>query len=211
MTRQQPRRPRTTKDAGFTILEMLVSLALMALVATFLAGGVRFGHRVWDLTGQIDQLASIGAVREALHQRISSALPVLELEADGSLPLAFKGGPAELTFVAALPDRQQPAGLYKLRLAMAVNDLSLDVSNFQQRFAGGALPGTQSRSQLLVKVSRLKLRYYGAAEPGDVKSWQMDWHRADALPDLAGVTIEFPDADLRQWPELIIRFQSRTP
>ena len=210
MQRQHRERP-ADQDAGFTILEMLVSLALMALVATFLAGGVQFGRRVWDLTGRIDQLATISAVREALHQRISSALPVLELEANGSLPVAFKGGPSELSFVAALPDRQLPAGLYKVRLALQGRDLALDFAGFQQRFAGGVLPGTLSQSRLLTKVSRLQLRYFGPAEPGDPKSWRTDWHREDALPDLVGVTLTFPEADLRQWPELIISLHSTKP
>jgi general secretion pathway protein J len=195
-------------DSGFTIVELLVSLALMVLVASFLIGGVQFGHRVWDLTARIDQAMPVPAVREALQLRLAAALPVQEVEEDGSLRMAFRGAPDRLSFVAALPARQLPAGLYKLDLRLGDDHaLVLASSDFQQRHPGGRLPGTLTASTLMAQVSGLSLRYYGAAEPGDDKAWHSSWERADAIPDLIGITLGFAPGDLRRWPELIIRLR----
>ncbi|MEE8085084.1 MAG: type II secretion system protein, partial [Alphaproteobacteria bacterium] len=35
-------------QAGFTLLELMVSLALVGLLTMVLTGGIRFGARVWE-------------------------------------------------------------------------------------------------------------------------------------------------------------------
>ena len=59
---------------GFTLVELLVVLALLGLVSVALIGALRFGLRAWD-TGErrVEQLNRVQAVQAFLRRRIQQA------------------------------------------------------------------------------------------------------------------------------------------
>lgn len=200
------------RESGFTVLELLVSLALLVLIAGFVTGGLQFARRASQATRQIDRLAASGSAAEALRQLLSDAMPVAELGPEGDIRLAFAGGPATLSFVAALPERQAPAGLYRVTLGYdAVGSgpdrpggIALALAPFEKVTPQGGVLVAGDRHPLAEGVAGLSLRYFGAAKPWQAAAWHDRWDRPDALPQLVGVTVTFPEGDLRHWPELVI-------
>ena len=54
----------TSDEGGFTLAEMLVALALFALLATLLFSNVRFGVQAWAIgSARTEQIDQIGASR----------------------------------------------------------------------------------------------------------------------------------------------------
>jgi general secretion pathway protein J len=59
--------PGRRRAAGFTLLELLVAMALMALVALILAGGLQFATRAWHRAqAASDEMARVAGVHDAL-------------------------------------------------------------------------------------------------------------------------------------------------
>lgn len=195
-------------EAGFTLFELLVTLALMALIASFIAGGLQLGRRTWETTRQIDRLSPSFAVRDVLRSSLAGAISVPTPGADLSIGTGFEGGPNALELVTAAPASGIADGLVKLRLRLDAHSggpgLVLERAPFVQRATGGAVDGTGVRHILLDRIENLDFRYFGAAADGDAKSWHRSWTRTDRLPELVGIALTFAEGDLRSWPELIV-------
>lgn len=195
----------TRSDSGFTLFEMLVTLALMALIAGFIAGGLQFGRRTWEATRQIDRLAPSLAVREVLRSGLAGTLAIPSVASDQSLTLGFSGTSSAVEFIAVAPGQARQDGLEKWRLAFTGGrSLTLERADFAQRVPGGGVAGADMRHVLLEGVESLAIRYFGATGDGEAKQWHRAWNRSDRLPELIGIALTFPDGDLRSWPELIV-------
>lgn len=202
--RQSPASP----DAGFTLFELLVTLALMALIAGFIAGGLQLGRRTWETTRQIDRLSPSFAVRDVLRSSLAGAISVPTPGADLTIGTGFAGSPDALELVTASPASGFADGLVKLRLRLETRSgglgLVLEHAPYVQRATGGTVAGTGVPHLLLDRIESLGIRYFGAAADGDGKAWHRSWTRADRLPELVGIALTFAEGDLRSWPELIV-------
>src|SRR5690348_9183538 len=91
-----------TSQRGFTLVELLVALSLMALISIALFGGMRFGMRAWETgTQRIDQATRIELVQSLLRRQLSQAkLP--PTKSNESAP-AFVGKADRVAFVAPSP------------------------------------------------------------------------------------------------------------
>src|SRR5687767_7217603 len=109
-------RPRRASqyEPGFTLVEMLVAISLMALLSVILFGGLRFGMRAWEVgSDYIDRPTRIERIQNLLRQEISQAL--LPAPVGDPVPTFF-GGPESLTFVAPLPAHRGIAGPHLFQL-----------------------------------------------------------------------------------------------
>ena len=101
---------------GFTLVELLIALAMVSMIAVLLFAGLRVGSRTWDL---VDVSADrVGAVRLAngfLLRTLSQARPV-SLVFDGALVAVFAGDAEGVEYAAPLSDYVGAPGLYVLRL-----------------------------------------------------------------------------------------------
>ena len=98
--------------AGFTLLEVLVALALLGFILVALAGGVRFGVRAWQAEERRGAgAAELEAVHGLLRRMVATAqpLPLAGLGPPGTT-LFFDGRPNEMSFVSDLPDAIGGAG-----------------------------------------------------------------------------------------------------
>ena len=198
--------PAASGEAGFTLLELLVSLALLALLAGLIAGGLGFGRRVWRATGDLDRLSSISAVRQVLADRLAEAMPLADPGAGGVPRLAFRGDSREVAFVTPMPGRRGPAGLYRTVLrwqgGAGGGRLELEQSVFQAT-TDGSVPGPRAH-RLLGGVQGLSLRYFGATKAGEPATWHPAWDVPNRLPRLIGLSLAFAPGEPASWPELIV-------
>lgn len=176
-------------NAGFTILELLVTLFLLAVIATSIVGGLQFGRRAWELGKGGDEVEPSARI---LAHLIARTLPSAAIDAHGRPALVFVGRPHSLIFVSLSEGETQFAGpaLEKMALfngAAGAQDLALWTSVFRVKTAWTRPRSQMRRISLLKGVSLFKLSYFGVTNPLRPPHWRLDWVGQDRLPLLIAI------------------------
>jgi general secretion pathway protein J len=190
-----------TRDGGFSLVEALASLVVVAMIALMLVEGVSTGKRVWE---RIDWREAHGEALEAaqtvLRDRIEQSYPATLY--DKAPPYAdFRGTPEQINFIANPPMSERPGALrrYTLALDTATNLVLSSISDV------APTSGAPVRSQVLLRgVRQLDIAYFGSAQPDYTRRWRTDWNGEANLPEAVRVRLTFEPGDARQWPDLII-------
>jgi general secretion pathway protein J len=178
-------------ERGFTIVELLVSLAILGLMSVMLLSGVTTGRRVWDKVeargSEADTIASASAQVRTL---IETAFPET-LFSTGDPSVAFAGNTLGMTFLAA-PPAGTASGPAEYRLGTDASGALTLVR------AGAATP-----LRLLDGVRATEFAYFGAAAPDNERRWRGAWREQPRLPELVRVRLGFAPGDRRVWPDLV--------
>ena len=149
---------------GFTLVELLVVLALLGLVSVALVGALRFGLRAWD-TGErrVEQLNRVQAVQAFLRRRIQQATLLQSGAPDAAATLA--DGAGLLGFIAPLPAHLGVGGphMFSLRLEAGADRRGLILDWWLDRPEASepidpASAGTQLVEKLGSRVAIAELR-----------------------------------------------------
>ena len=189
------------RQAGFTLLELMVAMALLALLGLTLAGGMRFGLQAWNrVDSRLDRGEPIASSQVLLRRLLEQAMPLPAGTASGVI--AFSGRAAALRFIGRLPERAAAPGLNEVTLRLEPGDGGAKLVLSWQPL-GGAGAGTGNRKTLLEGVATGHFRYYGSAADGRPADWQEEWTNAHGLPRLVALDLTFRD-DRIVWPPLMI-------
>ena len=209
--RTRLRQPAISADAGFSLIEMVVSLGLIALLLAALPGALRLGTRALATAQDLDRNAARAAAIDMIERHMAQAMPIYEHFADGRLKIAFRGEPSAVDFLA--PAGHGPTGglyLWELKstpAADARNDVTLYLSVYRPGLAGQR--SIQERQErLLIPDTELALRYFGA--PTTTRSdaqWYESWSATDRLPEL--VEVRFTSRHHDQGRQLIVPLRLR--
>lgn len=173
----------TQARAGFTLLELLIVIAILGMIVVALGGGVRFAGRAWltqerQSAGLGDRDAAEGAIRDLI--------------ASGR---TFEGNSASLRFVAPLPRALARAGLYDIDLRTAGERLVLD---WKPHFSGSSTtPRNTTETELARNVTELSLAYF--VSPA---GWQSTIPDKTKPPGLIRVTLRTDNGYV--WPALTV-------
>lgn len=209
-----PERPTAASglQAGFTLLELLVALVLVALVSVILMGGIRFGSRVWEASQvQTESVNEVYAIRRFLRERTLAARPARSIDStSGETEANFSGNAGALRLVTLMPAYVARGGLYHLELASAAGS-KLSAMALKWWPYGGAETGPGSGQRLLLDgVEDIRISYFGASDNTGAMDWHDDWHVPGELPRLVSIKVAFPAGDPRVWPELIVALPTAT-
>ena len=197
-------------DAGYRLAELLVALALLAVVLGYAAGGIRFGTRAWQATQTIELSAELGAARTVLRSCLAHTLPVSRVLASGRFELAFRGGSDRLMIVCRAGGAvSDGAPLERVVLAIERNDLVASLRDYQVREPSVDQGASAERHVLAHDVRGLAIRYFGEAEPGAGDKWHSEWAATNRLPELVGISLQLSEGDRRTWPELVVALRAR--
>lgn len=187
-------------ELGFTLVELLVSLALIAGAAVLLLDGMAGTRRVWDRVEAGGRSGEATAAAQGILRRmIDQAYPWTSFT--GSHPsVVFDGSPREMVFIGAAPANDGPSRLRRYHLyAAADGSLRIDIGEADRE----ASPAVERRV-LLDRVGGIELGYFGAAPPDNSPRWRDRWVGQPALPTLIRLKLRF-DGTARPWPELVMR------
>ncbi|MEQ9640278.1 MAG: prepilin-type N-terminal cleavage/methylation domain-containing protein [Alphaproteobacteria bacterium] len=164
---------------GFTLLELLVGLALMALLAGLLFGSLRLGAgTLARVDATAEALEDRRVVASFLRGRLAQAEPLNDATDTGH-SVAFTGAPDRLELVTEMPPAAG-GGRHRVVLDNAPGGL---------RLAWRPLPGDGAAHQRLLDVGPARFAYYGRHAGEADPSWHDTWTGELALPELVRLTL----------------------
>ena len=191
---------------GFTLLEALVAVTLLAVVVTFALGGLRLGARSWEAGNQrLEHVSAFHTTYRFLRQSLSQAFPAT-MGREGDLRYAFRGDAQELRFVVNDPTRagMPGASVVALRVVSAAGgrELRVVVAPFRPkaRDLDVRTANAEDEGLLISGAQDIGFAYFGARRPGDSPRWAPSWDAPDNMPLL--VRLDVKDAT-SGWPELV--------
>ena len=190
-----PRRS-TARQAGFTLLEVLVALAVLGFLVLALAQGVRFGLGAWDSQARLlGRTGDLDVADRTLRRIVAHLVPTDDTRMPGLRGTAtgFEGV-TELPIPAASPMRQAV-------VAVGIDRAQRLVLRWTPHLHARRLgpPPAPEESELLRGVERIEVAYWSAAAGG---GWLPAWTRTE-LPDLVRVRLTFARNDRRRWPDIV--------
>lgn len=171
------------RQAGFTLIEMLISMTLLSLLLLALFGGLRFMGRGSEKVDQLlDDSQRLDLTRDLLSRSVGNLFPVSAGDRDAPKQL-FTGTSARLAFPILRLPGQGPAGLMLAVFDITFEDGLHRLIYREYPFQPGilvAVANQPTRSTLLISTpGNLAFRYLGKAGP-----WQSAWSDIASLPSL---------------------------
>jgi general secretion pathway protein J len=191
-----------SKDAGFTLLELLVAITLLAFLSVGLVAGLRFGTEVWRKaeTKNVDT----GALRTAervLTASIARIYPKFVSTVPGQGSIDFAGGQRSISFLSTA----SATGHILRNRIEAVSDghgLALGIATVPELARGNAGATTQA---LLRRLASVEFGYYGTVRGTKGPAWYKIWQGQPVPPDLIRIRVTFASHGAAHWPELILQ------
>ena len=103
---------------GFTLVELLVALALTAAIANFIVGGFQLVRRAAAITYDRESAEEVDAAATQLRGLLARTTPVTTIDdADSIARLVFEGRTDAITFVTLSEATAFQGGLIRVRLS----------------------------------------------------------------------------------------------
>jgi general secretion pathway protein J len=170
------------QEAGFTLLELLIAITILALLLVALSGGVHFAGRAWRMQEErIGRQGDIHAVQSVLRQMLASGQD-------------FEGGQGSLKFVGRMPAALARGGLFDIELYSRGDKLVL---SWRPHFKGQSSDLQQNQTSLLDGVAGFDLAYYAAPQ-----GWQRVANDKSKVMDMIAIKARLSNG--RTWPPLLV-------
>jgi len=179
-----PRRAR-----GFTLIEVLLSVALMSLIVGTIAGGFRLGKRVWETGRDYEGVQEVEEAAGALEAILSRAFPILLNKRDGAPTVAFDGRPDRIRFVTTSDGGADWGGLALTEISASGDDIDVRSGVLRQEAWFGGAGGPTRAATALRGVATFELSYFGSPEPNATPAWTKSWVERITAPKLVSVRL----------------------
>lgn len=183
-----------TRDAGYSLVELLIVMLLLSFITLAVSGGFRFGTRIWEATDRsVAETHRYTSTQTVLRDLIANAVPKLK----GGYVL-FEGGPRQATFLAVAPQSIESGGLVTVTIALERDRVTMTVKPERG----------EAREAVFATDSALRLSYLDASDAKPV--WLDRWHDRKRFPAVVRIAADDPSSTDR-WPLFIARLPIDQP
>lgn len=192
---------------GFTLLEILLSVALLSLVITLAYGSLRVAIQA-SRSGEalIERTEEMRTAQGFLRRQFSQMLPVpYERLEDTGEEKRFEGAAEVVRFVAPMPGYLSRGGAHvqELALVRGRNGLQLE---FRHAQLNGFEPDegfddARAPVVLIDGIREGRFQFRRIEDDGLLGDWRDAWENPQALPLMLRLELSFDDGDQRVWPE----------
>lgn len=200
-----------TRQRGFTLVELLIAVGLLALMSAVLFGSLGFAGRSWDAgEAKAENSAGMRLAGDYLRTQLASQHPQ-RMRKIVEFPLLFGGDRDEVRFAAGLPGRVGLGGMWYFRLAVAPvpgkSEKALVVDRMIPDPAALEMPSFNDaeRSVIADDIKSLKLSYFGRDKGANLDvapTWRDRWDDTQLLPLL--IRVEVVPRVGEPWPAIVV-------
>lgn len=187
------------REAGFTLLEILVGLVVLGFLMLALTQGVRFGVQAWTSQARV---VALGDDLDAADRTVRSLIERMNPGGVVGNAAKIEGDAHRFAFASVLP-----AAAAGLPTPEADVQLTTDAGHhllllWKPHYRNVIVDRGYTKTELLDRVERLDLSYWTTEEDGSRGRWEKTWSNAE-VPALVRVRIVFQKGDRRVWPDVV--------
>ena len=196
---------------GFTMIELMIALVLLALMSAVLFGSLNLAGRSSDAgTAKAEASSGMRLASEYLRTQLAAQHPQ-RMRKIQEFPLLFLGDPDQLRYAAPLPGRVGLGGIWYYRLKLAAvagrQKPSLILERVIPDVSAPDRPdfADAEHSVLADDIKELKFSYYGVntgAGVDEAPTWRDQWDDQQLLPQL--IRVDVTPEQGAAWPTLVI-------
>ena len=195
---------------GFTLIEMVVALALLGTMMLLMYSGLTFGLRGWDAADTNGRRTADRRIAENfLRREIGEVFP-MRFKDSMTLKIAFEGKENRLRFASSRPAGISASGLSLVSIEVEAAD---DVKRTRNLVMRRAMPDDDAkdfapldkaeRTVLFEGVDGVVFEYFGSENDFTDPKWEGTWDYAGRVPQL--IRIRIRTAGGGSLPEMVMR------
>jgi len=197
------------RAAGFTLIEVMLAISLVALIMAMAYGGFRASIRATTSGEQlIEETNRLRVTHQFVRTQLSQARGlIIEEDEDEDIRIRFQGERDRVRFVAPMPGYLSYGGPYVQQFSLERGADGLDLV-FHFAMLNGYLPGDLEDNDSVVLLEGLEEGsfFFLGIDPEDEDQqpfWADFWDQEDVLPLAVGLNLDLNRSDRVLWPELV--------
>ena len=197
------------RERGFTLIELVVAMALLGTMMLLLYSGLSFSVRSWDAGDVNGRRTADRRIGENFLRRELSELFPMRWKEPNVVKFAFEGEKDHLRFVSSRPAGLAQGGLSLVSLEVQDEGGASRKRNLVMR---RAMPDEEQTSfapldkaepvVMIAGVQGVTFEYYGAENDFTPPKWSDTWTRPNRVPEAIRLHIVGEDGP---FPEMAVR------
>lgn len=202
--RRSSRPRRRAASAGFTLLELLLSLAIVAFIMGMIYEGLQTALRAAD-SGEalIDRTSKVRVTHEFLRHQLTRLLPLaFSQDESRSVGLVFEGDGRKIRYVGPMPGYLGRGGPYVQELEIAGGQLLFRHWLLNGFDADKIIRNDDDTLLLLDGIRAASFAFRTTDREGKVTDWKDRWEEPQTTPVMVRLKIDFKPETRLNWPDL---------
>lgn len=201
---------RRSGNAGFTLIEVMLAILLLAVLLAAAFGGIRSAVKGMEVgEALIDRTNRLRVAQEFVRHQLSRSLPLpFGQESGTGSNLLFEGEHDLIRFVAPMPGYLSNGGAYVQTL-----ELTNTRNGKQLLFGHAMLNGFDLKKLrkedsvpvvLMDQIESGKFEYRKLDDQGELEDWSDDWDDPGTMPVMIRIRVKMRPEALVDWPDMVI-------